>query len=143
MRTFRVVLAAAAAAMIGCSGASSGGGAITTTLTSCDPSTQWTGTYLVHFDVVSGNCGPIPDELTMVDGAGGAATMASTNGCQGLDAMASDGNCRVDGQSLCPGGIHVTGYLVQQTANGSSIIGEETLSAPSCAGTYRVTYTRQ
>ena len=111
----------------------------TTPLTSCDPTTDRVGTYLVHFDTVSGNCGAIPDELTIV--AADQSTAAST--CTVINSTWSDGNCRNDLQKTCNGGITVTGFTVQQSQDGSLVTGEETLTQPSCAGTYNVTWTRQ
>ena len=127
-------------ATAGCS--SSNGGTQnnnTTALTSCDPATQLVGTYLVHFDTVSGNCGPIADSLTIAGAPGGSVTGM---GCHAVSVTWSDGNCRRDVQESCPG-IAVVEFLVQQTQDGSRFTGEATATEATCTGTYSMTWTRQ
>jgi hypothetical protein len=104
--------------------------------TSCDPAAQRVGTYLVHFDTVSGNCGALPDQLVIIP-----STASST--CTVISATFSDGNCRNDVQEECPSGIQVIGYTVQQSQDGSRITGEESFTSATCVGTYAVTWTRQ
>ncbi len=99
------------------------------------------GTYLIHTDVVSGNCPPIPDSLTIF----GVPTQNTT--CTVASIAWSNGDCRNDVAYSClSNGIRVffVGYTVQEAQDGSVIKGELTTSVSGgCSGTYRITYTRQ
>lgn len=143
MRNFvRALAAGAAAVMLCCGGGSSGGdsSAITTSLTNCDPTTQRAGTYLVSFQLDSGNCGALADQTVILN----AMTMANAaSTCSVLTSTWSDGNCRNDVELQCSGGIRETGYTVQQAQDGSSLTGRVTFDTTSCSGTYDVRYTRQ
>jgi hypothetical protein len=129
MRTAALLLVILA----GCSSGGGGSGAPQPSpLTTCDPNTV-RGTYWQHAEVVSGNCGAVPDSLQIIGGP---------PGCTLVYQRWSHGNCRVDRQVQCGTG-NVTGYLVQQTADGSLVTGEESITTLTCAGTYSVTWTRQ
>lgn len=99
------------------------------------------GTYLLHFTTVSGDCGTIPDSLT---------NTAAASSCTLTTDTASDGDCRFDYVETCnANGIltNSTGFLIIDAADGSRVHGEftETLTGigVACTGTYQVTYTRQ
>lgn len=129
-------IAAVAFALCACSSSSSG----RTPPASCDPA-QVAGTYLLHYDAVSGNCGALPDSLIIVGGAPGTAS-----NCAVASVTRSRGNCRADVSERCPssaGPLQITGYVVQESADGSFLDGELTVSLTACVETYRVSYTRQ
>jgi hypothetical protein len=116
--------------------------------TSCDPS-EVVGTYLVHWDDLSGNCGPLPDQeliLTDISGAMGQAQ------CTTISSMRSANGCRVDAQLRCPvgsGTLTETGYIEETAADGSKLDGmltyqtQDRFGTVGCVGTYHMSATRQ
>lgn len=117
--------------------------------TSCDSATQRIGNYLAHYDVVSGDCGAIPDSLvalTTPSSDGGAS-----GGCTVNAEQETNGGCKINRDDTCPypsgGTVRVVATSTQETQDGSLITGVETLyitaTAGTCTGTYDVTLTRQ
>ncbi len=108
--------------------------------TSCNQNDRH-GTYLVHLETVSGNCGQMADSLVGTQAA---------SGCNVTSETWSIGNCRVDRTLTCNASdgtvTMLTATTRQQTQDGSVIKGEATYSiqraATSCLGTYNLTYTR-
>ena len=116
--------------------------------TSCDPVTERVGTYLAHFETLSGTCGDFPDSLARVDNY--ADLLA---GCVLLDPdRLSEGDCKLERHYSCPvdtGDGEYTAITTQQDAAGSVLSGTVTVNLTDasggfvCTGTYRVTFTRQ
>jgi hypothetical protein len=110
----------------------------------CDPMTQRVGTYVLHYDVESGNCGAINDSLIILNGMTAPPMM---QGCTFVSSGWSEGNCRYDTQFQCTINgqtFMATGYSVQETQDGSLLTGEASVSVPGiCSGMYRLTYTRR
>jgi hypothetical protein len=106
--------------------------------------TQRVGTYLLHYDLESGNCGTVPDSLILLNGS---TQPPMTQGCTVISSAWSEGNCRLDMQVRCTiSGQTATGtaYSVQETQDGSSLSGELSVSVVGvCSGTYALTYTRR
>jgi hypothetical protein len=96
------------------------------------------GTYLFHAVAISGNCGTIPDTLTII----GAPMIGPGASCRSVYSRLSADHCRVDFESVC-GQVTVVGYLELLAADGSVLAGEESASDGVCAGTYAIRYTKQ
>jgi hypothetical protein len=139
----RLRLVVAFGVLLGCGDDSSGNGGSGATPANCDPS-QRTGTYLVQFTTVSGDCGTIASGLVMFGGSTPGETCTLDD--QTIDAS----GCKIDSTVECTatGNISLSevSALAQDTADGSKLSGEITIdqTAPTaCYGTYDVTYTRQ
>ncbi len=104
------------------------------------------GTFLAHFDKVSGTCAEIGDVVTTTLVGGDPSLDCTTT----KDAPSENG-CRHDIDVTCAvtgGTVRVVGYVRQRDESASHFDGLATYyvtadSGGSCTGTYDVTYTRQ
>ena len=131
-------------ALCSCSAASDGGG----DALRC-AKTDRTGTYLVHFTERSGGtCPPVPDSLVGLD-----PTTPLAAGCTMTepDSWSADectlirkGQCQIQGSN---GTLTLTTVSNEIESGGGKFSGLQsvvnTVSNPSCAGTFDVTWTRQ
>jgi hypothetical protein len=129
--------------ILGCSSDSSKNDG--TTVSQLNPCATKGATYLVHYTELSGNCGPLQDEIYNTPSSGTTNTPivcdeVSQDGC-----TARDTNCR---QKLSNGCMVVMTFETTFTQDGSSADGIATinLNCPDgswCQSTYKYTYTRQ
>lgn len=125
--------------MTGCAGADEG----SEEPLECDPDDR-RGTYLVEFDERDGNCGPVPDQVSRIDGESvtGSAECVLTE-----DDRWSRNDCRLERSYVCA----LNGYTYEfigftdSNADGSELTGlmEVTIDDGLCTSTYDVTWTRQ
>lgn len=89
---------------------------------------------LVHRD---GTCGVLSEQIGPVDDV----TPPAQLGCTGTRTKSED-NCEVTANQLsCGGGAALTG-TIRWNADSTKATGTGSISAPSCYGTYDVTYTK-
>jgi hypothetical protein len=123
--------------------------------TSCDPTTQRVGTYLMSFAEVSGTCGPVSSQLVSLNPG------AEADGCTIHSEVLSEGGCKLERTLTCVaqvrddtqwGGIAIvtnntTAVTYQRTQDGSRIEGTMTVALDngrsSCRSTYSVAAVRQ
>ena len=113
--------------------------------------TNWTGSYLVHLDEASGNCGPFPDQVVRV-------TNGSTEPSPGCDRdpdIWSDDECKMEESSTCTdqasnSRVVVVAATNQEDADGEKLTGSATFKiytldteVLTCLSTYNTTFTRQ
>ncbi len=122
-------------------------GSVESPLTKCDPRMR-AGTYWMEFETISGDCGDQASGLISMDSAGSGD---DADHCVAVRGSVSTNGCRIDSQVRCtPAGAQtdITEYTVQQTANGSRLEGEMTMTGrgadgSSCNGSYRISMTRR
>lgn len=111
----------------------------------CDPNMR-SGTYLMSFAALDGNCGPIPSQLTRL-----APNAALPENCffDAYDTI-SDRGCTLERSYTCftdTAEVSIVAITTQETADGSRITGLATVRIQeliaSCAGTYSILAVRQ
>lgn len=111
--------------------------------TECDRDDR-RGTYLVEFDERDGNCGPVPDQVSRIDGdnPAGSAECVLTE-----EDRWSRNNCRLERSYICALNGYTYEYIgfTDSNADGSELTGlmEVTVDDGLCTSTYDVTWTRQ
>ena len=101
----------------------------------CEPS-DFAGSYVVHFEPVSGTCGTPKDEDATISDPASVAPCERT-----ADDVWSNGGCTWK-QSVRCAGLDFDSELTLRPDG--SIVGTETRTVPgACVGTYAVMWTRQ
>lgn len=100
--------------------------------------------YLAHFTQQDGNCGPVPDQVVNISADGEIAGAAGVS-CEKSEAVGctqNTTNCRntVDGVT-CSSTASLTFTKDGASASGTSSV--TCTGAATCAGSYRLSYTRQ
>jgi len=107
-----------------------------TTPTECNRNAR-RGTYLVQYELQSGNCGPIPDELVLLP------DNDAPDGCEVTSEIWRENNCRQDLRVECDDGTELTGYTTARDERADRITGKISVNGTGCRGTYGVTFTRE
>lgn len=113
-----------------------------------------TGTYLLSFEAISGNCVSPPARLTRIDGlSGGGEGGAGGSECvETAPDRISDNGCTLELAETCTTDSQVQDYVTiiqQDTVEGDRLSGtmsvdvEDTAGNSVCAGTFRVSFVRQ
>ncbi len=113
--------------------------------TECDSATERVGTYLAHYDLASGNCGPVDDQLLSFNAGPGSPANACTVNSERI----TESGCKIERDVTCrtsTGSIRTVASSTQQTEDGgllTGIISFDITGRSPCLGTYRLTFTRQ
>jgi hypothetical protein len=109
--------------------------------------TDRSGTYLAHFETLSGTCGDLPDSVLSLT----APTSNASQQCVREQETWSERDCKLESVTICTtdtGSVRNTMVSRVERAGGAVLTGTATnqislKDGSGCVGTYRLTMTRQ